>query len=322
MLWSGAQNVACMPMLELARKSRRTGLSPIVLMLPIALFLLLCISSGTFRSLENLANVNSQITALLIASLGQGIVAISGGIDLSVGSVMSLTSAILVTADPAWGVPLALAMGVTVGLINGFGVTLFRVHPLVMTLATMTFVQGVALLLHPVPGGAVPGYLRTLAVSQVAGMPAALFWCAAAILLAWFLLNRSPYGPRIYAVGANPVSAERNGIAVTRLKVACFVLCSLCAVIAGIFLTARVGAGDATMGTPYALDTITAMALGGVQLAGGTGSVLGVVAGVITLGLISNGMNLLGVSPFLRAALTGALLLLAIGMQRREAIGA
>jgi ribose transport system permease protein len=96
----------------------------------------------------------------------------------------------------------------------------------------------------------------------------------------------------------------------------------LSAVVDGIFLTARVGAGDATMGNPYSLDTITAMALGGVQLAGGTGSVLGVVAGVVTLGLMSNGMNLLGVSPFLRAAVTGALLLVAIGLQRREAIGA
>jgi ribose transport system permease protein len=258
----------------------------------------------------------------MIAALGQGIVAISGGIDLSVGSVMSLTSAILVTADSAWGVALALAMGVCVGLVNGFGVTLFRVHPLVMTLATMTFVQGVALLLHPVPGGTVPTYLRTLAVSQVAGLPAALFWCAAAILMAWYLLNRSRFGLRTYAVGANPVSAARNGIAVTRLKVACFVLCSLSAVVAGIFLTARVGAGDATMGSPYSLDTVTAMALGGVQLAGGTGSVPGIVAGVITLGLMSNGMNLLGVSPFLRAAVTGALLLVAIGLQRREAIGA
>ena len=164
--------------------------------------------------------------------------------------------------------------------------------------------------------------LRALAVSPVVGLPVALFWCAAAILLAWYLLNRSRFGLRTYAVGANPVSAGRNGIAVTRLKVTCFLLCSLSAVVAGIFLTARVGAGDATMGTPYSLDTVTAMALGGVQLAGGTGSVLGIVAGVVTLGLMSNGMNLLGVSPFLRAAVTGALLLAAIGLQRREAIGA
>ena len=109
----GARRARARRCLSLPANPGAPGLSPIVLALPVALFLRLCLSSGTFRSLENLANVNSQIAALMIASLGQGIVAISGGIDLSVGSVMSLTSAILVTADPAWGVPLALAMGVT-----------------------------------------------------------------------------------------------------------------------------------------------------------------------------------------------------------------
>ncbi|MDF2371395.1 MAG: ABC transporter permease [Rhizobiaceae bacterium] len=309
-------------MFELIQKSRRSGLSLIVLALPITLFILLCLSSSTFTRFENLANVNSQIAALLIASLGQGLVAISGGIDLSVGAVMGLTSAILVTVDPALAVPLALAVGVVVGLVNGFGVTLFNVHPLVMSLATMTVVQGMALAVHPIPGGTVPAFLRTMAVSRFAGMPAAFFWCVGAIVFAWFLLNLSRFGLRTYAVGANPISAGRNGIAVIRHKVLCFVLCSLSAVIAGIFLSARVGAGDATMGASYSLDTVTAMALGGVQLAGGTGSVLGVVAGVLTLGLISNGMNLMGISPFLRAALTGVLLLAAIGFQRRETIGA
>ncbi len=309
-------------MLDLKRRSRRTGLTPIALALPLALFILLCLSSSTFTSLENLANVNSQIAALLIASLGQAIVAISGGIDLSVGAVMGLTSAILVTVDPSLAVPLAYAMGIAVGLVNGLGVTFFNVHPLVMSLASMTFVQGLALLVNPVPGGVVPGYLRTLAVSEPLGLPAALFWSVGVILLAWYLLNRTRFGLRTYAVGANPASAQRNGVSAARHKVACYVLCSLAAVTAGIFLTARVGAGDATMGAAYSLDTVTAMALGGVQLAGGAGSVLGVVAGVLTLGLISNGMNLLGISPFLRAAVTGVLLLAAIGLQRREAIGA
>jgi ribose transport system permease protein len=309
-------------MLDLRRNARRTGLTAISLALPCALFLLLCATSSTFTNLQNLVNVNSQITALLIASLGQAIVAISGGIDLSVGAVMSLTSAILVNADSFWGVPLALAMGVAVGLVNGCGVTLFNVHPLVMTLATMTFLQGVALLVHPVPGGAVPDYLRASAVSELAGIPASTVWSIAAFLLAWLLLKRSRFGLRIFAVGGNPASAGRNGLAVVRLKMGCYILCSLSAVMAGIFLTARVGAGDATMGAPYALDTVAAIALGGIQLAGGAGSVLGVVAGVLTLGLISNGMNLLGISPFLRAAITGVLLLTAIGLQRREAIGA
>jgi ribose transport system permease protein len=309
-------------MLDLRRNSRRNGLTAISLALPCALFLLLGVTSSTFTNIQNIVNVNSQITALLIASLGQAIVAISGGIDLSVGAVISLTSAILVNAGSLWGVPLALAMGVAVGLVNGWGVTLFNVHPLVMTLATMTFLQGVALLVHPVPGGAVPDYLRAMAVSELGGIPSAVFWGLAAIALAWLLLKRSRFGLRIYAVGGNPSSAGRNGLAVVRLKVSCYVLCSLSAVMAGVFLTARVGAGDATMGAPYALDTVAAIALGGIHLAGGTGSILGVMAGVLTLGLISNGMNLLGMSPFLRAAITGLLLLAAIGLQRRETIGA
>lgn len=309
-------------MFDLAARSRRTGLSPITPALPLALFILLSVTSTTFLSLQNLTNVNSQITALMIASLGQALVAIVGGIDLSVGSVMSLTSTILVTADPLWAVPLVLAMGVAVGLVNGVGVTYFNVHPLVMTLATMTFLQGVALLVSPVPGGAVPEYLRRLAVVQIAGIPAALLWCLIAVVTAFILLNHTRFGLRAFAVGANPLSAERNGISVSRHKVACYVLCSVTAAIAGIFLTARVGAGDPTMGASYSLDTVTAIALGGVQLAGGSGSVLGVVAGVVTLGLMSNGMNLLGISPFLRSAATGLLLLVAIGLQRRETIGA
>lgn len=309
-------------MFDRSRHARRTGLSVITLALPLALFLLLSFGSPTFTNVQNLMNVNSQITALLIASLGQAVVAVSGGIDLSVGAVMSLTSAILATADPFWALPLVLAMGIAVGLVNGIGVTLFNVHPLVMTLATMTFLQGLALLVHPVPGGSVPPFLRALAVSDLAGIPAAALWCAGFILLTWILLTRSRFGLRVFAAGANPASAARNALPVQKLKIACYVLCSLAAVFAGIFLTARVGAGDATMGAPYSLDTVAAIALGGVQLAGGTGSVIGVVAGVITLGLVSNGMNLLGISPFLRAAITGVLLLGAIGLQRRETIGA
>lgn len=309
-------------MFERSPHARRTGLSAISLGLPLVLFVALCLTSPTFTGFQNLMNVNSQITALLIAALGQAVVAISGGIDLSVGAVISLTSAILVNTDPLWGVPLVLGMGIAVGLVNGVGVTLLNVHPLVMTLATMTFLQGLALLVHPVPGGSVPPVLRGLAVSAPGGVPAAALWCAGAILVAWILLQRTRFGLRVFAAGANPASAARNALPVQRLKIACYVLCSLTAVLAGIFLTARVGAGDATMGAPYSLDTVAAIALGGVQLAGGTGSVAGVVAGVLTLGLVSNGMNLLGISPFLRTAITGLLLLAAVGLQRREAIGA
>lgn len=300
----------------------RSGLGAVALGVPVLLFVFLSLSSPSFVSLQNFININGQITALLIVALGQMIVAISGGIDLSVGSVLSLTSAILVTVDPALAVPLAVLAGIAAGLVNGAGVAVFGVHPLVMTLASMTFLQGLALLIHPVPGGDVPDYLEALANFSVFGIPAAFFWCVLFVALASLVLRGTRFGVRIFAIGANAENATRNGINVIAHRIACYVLCSLSAVFAGIFLSARVSSADATMGAAYGLESVTAIALGGVQLAGGVGGVAGVVAGTITMGLMSNGMNLIGLSPFMRAAATGLLLLAAISLQPRKAIGA
>lgn len=300
----------------------RSGLGIIAFGVPLALFAFLGVSSPSFLSLQNFANINGQITALLIVALGQMIVAISGGIDLSVGAVLGLTSAILVSVDPALAVPIAVLTGVCAGLANGVGVAVFGVHPLVMTLASMTFLQGLALLIHPVPGGDVPDYLEALTNFSVLGLPAAFFWCLLFIVGASLLLRMTRFGVRVFAVGANAENAARNGINIMLHRIACYVLCSLAAVVAGIFLSARVSSADATMGAAYALESVTAIALGGVQLAGGVGSVPGVVAGTITLGLMANGMNLIGLSPFIRAAATGILLLVAISLQPRKVIGA
>lgn len=285
------------------------------------MFVFLALAAPSFFTVQNLSNVSNQIAALLIVSLGQLIVAISGGIDLSVGSTISLTSAIIVTFDPAIVIPLAIFAGCVVGVVNGIGVAVFGVHPLVMTLATATFVQGVTFLIKPIPGGEVPGAIGMLARSQIFGLPSSLFWCVGAVLICWVILSRSAYGLRLYAIGANPRNARLNGLNVTGTIIAAYVLCSMAAVAAGIFLTARVSTGDPNLGSPFALESITAIALGGVQLAGGIGSIPGVVFGVITLGLAANGMNLLGVSPFLRMAATGVLLLAAISFQRRKTIG-
>jgi ribose transport system permease protein len=134
-------------------------------------------------------------------------------------------------------------------------------------------------------------------------------------------LYKSRFGLRVFAIGANSESAALRGVSALGPRLACYVLCSLCSAIAGVFLTGRISGGDPTLGQLFGLDSVTAIALGGVQLSGGTGSVVGAVLGTITIGLMANGMNLLGVSPFLRAALTGVLLLAAVSLQRRQAIG-
>ncbi len=303
------------------RRFGRTGLGFISMGLPVVIFLFLSLSAPEFFSLRNIANVNSQITALLLVALGQLMVALIGGIDISVGSVVSLTSVLIVSLDPPLGVPAALLLGAAVGAANGLGVAYFGIHPLIMTLASMTFVQGLALLLLAGAGGTVPAPLILMAKSSISGVPVAFFWCVAAIVAASILLNRSRFGLRIFAIGGNAQSAELSGIRVLAPRLVCYILCSLAGVVAGIYLTGRIASGDPTLGQPFGLNSVTAIALGGVQLSGGVGSVVGAVLGTITLGLIANGMNLLGVSPFFHAALTGVLLLGAVSLQRRKVIG-
>lgn len=300
----------------------RSGLSRYTIGLPILLFIVLAVAVPNFTETRNLANISAQITALLIVTLGQLVVALIAGIDLSVGSVMSLASCIVAThADPVWGITLALALGVIVGLVNGIGVAFANIHPLVMTLSSMTFLQGLAYLILPIPGGQVAAGLGVLANGSLWGIPQALFWCALFTALVAWLLHRSRLGLHIFAVGANARSANLNGVRTQGVVVAAYVICSLLAVVAGVYLAARVASGDPSMGASFSLESVTAIALGGVQLTGGVGSIVGVVTGALSLGLITNGINLFGISPFLRGAITGVLLLAAVCSQRRTAVG-
>ena len=300
----------------------RSGSSRYTLGLPLLLFALLALAAPSFLATQNLVNVSGQIAALLIVSLGQMVVALVAGIDLSVGSVMSLAGCLVATqADPLWGVTLALALGLCVGLVNGLGVAVAGIHPLVMTLSTMTFLQGLAYLLLPIPGGAVPPVLGALANGNLWGVPRPLLWCAACALAVYLLLHRTRLGLHIFAVGANARSAHLNGVRAVAVVVSAYVVCSLLAVVAGIYLAARVSSGDPAMGAAFGLESVTAVALGGIQLTGGIGSILGVVTGALSLGLITNGINLLGISPFLRGTLTGVLLLAAVCAQRRKVVG-
>ena len=300
----------------------RSGIRRTTLALPVVLFALLALVAPGFLAPQNLANIIGQITALLIVSLGQMLVALVAGIDLSVGSVMSLAGSLVATqADPLLGIGLALLLGLLVGITNGLGVAVAGIHPLIMTLATATFLQGLAYLVLPIPGGQVPASLRGLVSSTLWGVPQPLLWCALCAGAVGLLLHHTRLGLHLFAVGAQARSAQLNGVPVVAVTVAAYVACSLLAVVAGIYLAARVASGDPTMGANFGLESVTAVALGGVQLTGGVGSVLGVLTGALSLGLITNGINLFGISPFLRGALTGVLLLAAVCAQRRKVVG-
>ena len=302
--------------------SIRSGVTRYTIGLPLLLIAVLALGAPNFLAPQNLANITGQITALLIVTLGQLVVALIAGIDLSVGSVVSLAGCLVATQpDPVIGIALALLLGLVVGLVNGLGVALAGIHPLIMTLSSMTFLQGLAYLVLPIPGGQVAPALGQLANGSLAGLPQPLLWCVLLAGLVALLLHRSRLGLHIFAVGAQARSAHLNGVPAVMVVVAAYVICSLLAVVSGIYLAARVASGDPTMGASFGLESVTAVALGGVQLTGGVGSILGVLTGALSLGLITNGINLFGISPFLRGAITGGLLLAAVCAQRRSVVG-
>ncbi|MEN2472131.1 ABC transporter permease [Burkholderia sp. GS2Y] len=303
-------------------KATRTGLTRYATSLPLMLCIALMVAVPDFRQMQNVVNFSGQIAALLMVSLGQMFVTLAGGIDLSVGSVVSLASCIVATQpDPASGVLLALLAGASVGLLNGVGVAIGNVHPFVTTLSTATILQGVCYPVLPVPGGQIAPALGWLASGNLYGVPLSLAWCAVSIGFAWHIVARSRLGLHLHAIGAGAHSAHLNGVRVRATTIAAHVLCGLMAAAAGIYLAARVSAGDPTIGAEFALESVAAVALGGVQLTGGVGGVAAVLVGVATLGLLTNGLNLFGISPFLASVAVGMLLLLAVGTQRRKTVG-
>lgn len=306
----------------LGGEKSRAGHWPFALLVLIIAVVGVSTTTSTFLSPANLENLPSQIAPLLIASLGQMLVVLTGGFDLSIGSVVSLTTTVVVLDVPLWAMAgLLICVAVVVGGINGVGIAYFNVHPLIMTLATMSIIQGAALLIQPVPGGTVPPVILSMVRGTLWGIPPSLIWIAVATLAAAWILYRTRYGLHVFAIGGSWANAHLNGVSVRLKVVFAYILCSAFAVTAGVFLSARIASGDASVGATLGLDSVTAVALGGTSLAGGIGSVVGTVVGAILVGILSNSMNLLNVSAYLQAVVKGLLLLVVISVQRRKQIG-
>lgn len=300
---------------------RRDAAGPFVLLLPLGIAVLLATLTPGFATGENLFNLVAQATPLLILSLGLMFPVLTGGIDISNGALVSVAAAILVAYGQAEGLALAVVVALATGLANGIGVTYFRVHPIVMTLGVMIVFGGLTPLILPDAAGQIDTFLAQFTRTTVFGLPIAALWCVTAICFTSFVLSRTSMGTRIYAIGANERAVWLSGVSSRSIVIACYVMSSLSALMAAMFLVGRVGSTTASIGDPLILNSITAVAIGGVLLSGGVGSVLGVVCGVAALTFINNGMNHLSIDPFLQRVITGGILLAAIGFQKREEIG-
>ncbi|WAL49503.1 ABC transporter permease [Rhodococcus pyridinivorans] len=283
-----------------------------------------------FMDGSNLVNVARQSVFLLFITLGQMIVLIHAQLDLSVGATVAATSVLVATATrevvPAASVPVGLLVGlgagVAIGLVNGAIVAFGRVPSFMATLGTTSVLTGLALIISN--GAPVTGIPLTfsdiLGTSRILGIPVSVLLGLATIAVIGLLLGRSRIGRDMYAIGGNAEAARAAGIDVRRTMLIGFVLCSVLAALAGVLLTARVGSGEASLGGSYVMLSIAAAVLGGTSLFGGEGKVWRVVVGVLFLGVLSNGMNLLHVSSYVQQLVIGAVLICAVGLERlREA---
>jgi ribose transport system permease protein len=310
----------------LARTSRQ-GLWILPLVMAVTISTALAILTKEFAGTENLTNLVAQAMPLIITAIGQMFVIVIGGLDLSVGSVVSFTTAILsLNASTYVLIPAVFLSAALIGLTNGVVITRFNVHPIIATLAMQYIVLGITRVLRPVSGGTVPDIVIQSVKGSILGISMPMIWGVVVVLIAWKLLHASRFGLHLFAIGGGIASgtedAARNfGIPVRRNIILAYVACSCFAALAGVFLAGRIVSGDPNVGLLFELDAITAVAIGGTQLSGGIGSLHGTVIGALVLALLSNGMNLANVSPFIQTAIKGIILMLVVAFQSRKKIG-
>jgi len=266
----------------------------------------------------NLLNVLRQSSIIGVISLGMTVVILTGGIDLSVGSVLSLSVLFAASASKtglpapvAWAC--ALLAGAGLGWVNGFGVSLLRLPPFIVTLGMMGFARGLSFIYT---GGApITGFdalFRLPGTGVFAGIPAPALLFGAAFIIVFVLLERCPWGEHIRNTGSNPVAAWGSGIDVPGTISKAYVLCGLLSALAGLMLVGRLDSAQPGAGVGYEFGAIAAVVLGGTSFSGGKGTLAGTILGVLIMGVLENGMNLLNVNPFSEQVVKGVVIAAAL----------
>jgi ribose transport system permease protein len=306
----------------------RGGALAILLLLVLAFSL----ASENFFTSQNLLNILRQFSVPAILAVGQTLVIISAGIDLSVAATAALSGSLMGVAFAHWGWPepaalgLGLMAGFAVGAVNGLVITRWRVPDFVATLGALAAVRGIALLVTdglPVPdytrsveGRTIPGTVSTLGAESVLRIPLIAVVALACAVFGWLILSRTKLGRAAYAIGGNREAARVSGIRVERSKVWIYIFSGLMAAVAGFMLTGRQASANALMADGMELQSIAAVVIGGTNLFGGEGSVGGTIIGVLIIGVLSNGLNILGVADFWQRVVNGSIIVLVVALDQ------
>lgn len=293
-------------------------------------FLILCvlfaIASPVFLSVGNIINILRQISFNAILAMGMTMVIITGGIDLSVGSVLAIaavvTASLIQSTSALLPVPVAVLIGLAIGAVcgacNGILITRGRLAPFITTMVMMTIARGGAQLYtkgRPISG--FPDSFTFWGSGFLFGIPVPIYLLVLVVAVTYFILNKTRIGRWIYAVGGNEAAAQASGTKVHRVKLFAYIYCGILAALVGLIMTARLNSASPVVGDGYELDAIAASVIGGTSMDGGKGKVLNVLLGALIIGTISNGLDILNVSSYWQQIVKGVIILAAVLIDRK-----
>jgi ribose transport system permease protein len=290
--------------------------------------LILCIVisfiTPRFLSIGNIKNVLTQVSVNAVIAIGMSFVILTGGIDLSVGSILAVSGAAAASIMKSTGnlflaIIVALAIGCVIGLINGVLISKGRIQAFIVTLATMTIFRGVTYVYtNGTPISGLGQSFSSIGNKMILGLPVPVVFMIIVFGIAFYILSQTRYGRYVYALGGNEDSARLSGINTDKIKTLVYVISGAAAALSGIIVTSRIGSASPNAGVGFELDAIAAVVVGGTSLSGGEGKIVGTIIGALIIGVLNNGLNLMNVSPFYQAIVKGLVILLAVMVEKKN----
>lgn len=290
-------------------------------------FFILCIIisiiTPRFLTLTNITNVLTQISVNAIIAVGMTFVILTGGIDLSVGSILAISGALAASILKSTGniflaLSVAIIVGGLIGILNGILIARGKIQAFIVTLASMTIFRGATYVYtNGTPISGLGGVFGDIGNSKLGPIPVPVLITLIIVLIAFYVLNETRFGRYLYALGGNEDSAKLSGINTNKIKTMVYGISGIAAAISGIIITSRIGSASPNAGNGFELDAIAAVVIGGTSLSGGEGSVVGTIIGALIIGVLNNGLNLMNVSPFYQSIVKGLVILIAVLIDKK-----
>ncbi|WP_068618643.1 ribose ABC transporter permease RbsC [Paenibacillus tuaregi] len=292
----------------------------------IILIVIVSVLNPSFLEPLNILNLLRQVSINALIAFGMTFVILTGGIDLSVGSILALSSAFVANMmvsgfDPIIAIIIGCLAGGVMGAVNGLMITKGKMAPFIATLATMTVFRGLTLVYtdgNPITGLGNSLVFQLFGRGYQFGIPVPAITMILTFAALWAILHKTPFGRKTYAIGGNEKASIVSGIKVDKVKIMIYSLAGLLSALAGAILTSRLNSAQPTAGTSYELDAIAAVVLGGTSLSGGRGRIVGTLIGALIIGTLNNGLNLLGVSSFYQMVVKGIVIVIAVLIDRKK----